>query len=83
MEPIAERPPLGRLSHAILSGVAVLVTSLSIAICAAAPEFIWQGLRVTLGHPHWIDLVGALLIGLNLVFFIEPAMKRNRCYEAT
>ena len=76
--PTTERPPLGRLAPLIPKGVAVLVTALSIAICAAAPEFIWRGLHVTLGHPHWIDLVGALLIGLNLVFFIEPAMKRFR-----
>lgn len=66
------------MGHMVLTGVAVLVTSLSIAVCAAAPEFIWQGLQIVLSEPHWLDLVAALVIGLNLVFFVEPAMKRFR-----
>lgn len=62
----------------MFASIAVLVTSVSIAVCAAAPEFIWQGMRIALTRPHWADLVSALLIGLNLAFFIEPAMRRLR-----
>jgi hypothetical protein len=74
----AERSPLGRSAHPVSAGIAVIVTSFSIAICAAAPEFIWQGMRVALAEPRWEDLAAALLIGLNLAFFIEPAMARLR-----
>jgi hypothetical protein len=52
--------------------------SAQVAICAAAPEFIWNGLLVVLADPSWGDLVSALLIGVNLAFFVEPAMERLR-----
>lgn len=52
----------------------VLSTSVWIAICAAAPEFIWQGVLVTVGHFSRTDLFAALLIGLVLAFFVEPLL---------
>jgi hypothetical protein len=76
--PSTDRSPIRRFAHAMFASIAVLVTSVSIAICAAAPEFIWQGMRIALTQPHWLDLVSALLIGLNLAFFVEPAMGRLR-----
>jgi hypothetical protein len=76
--PSTDRSPIRRFAHAMFASIAVLVTSISIAICAAAPEFIWQGMRIALTQPHWLDLVSALLIGLNLAFFVEPAMGRLR-----
>ena len=60
------------------AGASVLITSLWIAICAAAPEFIWQGLRIAFEHPSWADVLSALLIGLILAFFVEPATERVR-----
>lgn len=60
------------------AGASVLITSLWIAICAAAPEFIWQGLRIAFEHPSWADALSALLIGLILAFFVEPATERVR-----
>jgi hypothetical protein len=57
---------------------AVLIVSLWVAICAVAPEFIWQGLRIAYAHPGWSDLLSALLIGLILAFFVEPATERIR-----
>ena len=74
----SERSQSGRSAHPVSAGIAVIVASLSIAICAAAPEFIWQGMQIALAEPRWEDLASALLIGLNLAFFIEPAMGRLR-----
>jgi hypothetical protein len=76
--PSTDRSSIRRFAHAMFASIAVLVTSFSIAICAAAPEFIWQGMRIALTQPHWLDLMSALLIGLNLAFFIEPGMGRLR-----
>jgi hypothetical protein len=55
-----------------------LAASLWIATCGAAPEFIWQGLRIALAHPSWTELYSALLIGLILAFFVEPLMEHIR-----
>lgn len=53
-----------------------LVAASWVAICAAAPEFIWQGLRLALGHLTRPDLLSALLLGAILAFFVEPIMRR-------
>jgi hypothetical protein len=55
---------------------AALVAALWVAICAAAPELIWQGLRIAAGHLTRADLVEALLLGVILAFFVEPLMRR-------
>jgi hypothetical protein len=52
-----------------------LISAFWIAICAASPEFIWQGLRVGLGHFTRADLLSALLLGLILAFFVEPLIR--------
>jgi hypothetical protein len=54
---------------------AALISALWIAICAAAPEFIWQGLWIALNHFSWADLASALLIGVILAFFVDPLMR--------
>jgi hypothetical protein len=59
-------------------GASVFITSLWVAICAVAPEFIWQGFRIAYEHRDWSDLFSALLIGLILAFFVEPATERIR-----
>jgi hypothetical protein len=56
----------------------VFITSMWVAVGAVAPEFIWQGLRTAYEHPDWSDLLSALLIGLILAFFVEPATERVR-----
>ena len=63
-------------SSGALVGASSLVFALWIAICAAAPEFIWQGIGIGLGHVSRADLLSALLIGLILAFFVEPLMRR-------
>ncbi len=55
-----------------------LISALWIGISSAAPELIWQGLKIALAHPSWADLVSAVLIGLVLAFFIEPVMESAR-----
>lgn len=57
---------------------AMLVCAFGIAICAAAPEFIWQGLGIFFGHATWTNLVSALLIAVVFVAFIEPILDRAR-----
>jgi hypothetical protein len=74
----APRPLWTRLASVGLAGTAALISSLWIAICAAAPEFIWQGARIARDHLTQADILSALLIGLVLDFFIEPAMERMR-----
>ena len=59
-----------------LAGTSAVISALWVAICAAAPEFIWQGLRIGLGHFTRADLLSALLIGVILAFFVEPLMRR-------
>jgi hypothetical protein len=66
------------LAKVLFVGTSALAASLWIAICCAAPEFIWQGLRIALVHPSWTELFSALLIGLILAFFVEPIMERVR-----
>jgi hypothetical protein len=66
------------LAKVLFVGTSALATSIWIAICCAAPEFIWQGLQIALAHPSWTELFSALLIGLILAFFVEPIMERVR-----
>jgi len=71
-------PTLRAGPSAIVVGATALICSLWISICAAAPEFIWQGIKIALAHPSWADFLAALLIGLILAFFIDPIMDRLR-----
>jgi hypothetical protein len=57
---------------------AVVVVAVWVSVCAAAPEFLWQGLRLALGHVSQAELLAALLIGVVLAFFVEPLMERLR-----
>ena len=63
------------MSAGVLSA---LICALWVAVCAAAPEFIWQGLKATLHHLSREDIIAALLIGLMLACFVEPAAERVR-----
>jgi hypothetical protein len=63
------------MSAGVLSA---LICALWVAVCAAAPEFIWQGLKATLHHLSREDVIAALLIGLMLACFVEPATERVR-----
>src|ERR1700691_719423 len=66
------------LANAAMVCASALAAALWIAICGAAPEFIWRGLRIALAHPSWTELFSALLIGLILAFFVAPIMERMR-----
>jgi hypothetical protein len=55
-----------------------LISSLRIATCAAAPEYIWQGLAIAFSRRSLIDLLEARLIGLILALFVEPLIDRAR-----
>jgi hypothetical protein len=63
---------------ALVAAGGALISSLWIAICAAAPEFLWQGVVIAFRHAEVTDLVAALLVGLILAFFVEPLMERAR-----
>jgi hypothetical protein len=52
--------------------------ALWVAVCAAAPEFLWQGLFSLFGHFSLTDAAAALLIGAILAFFVEPVLERAR-----
>ncbi|MDR5799484.1 hypothetical protein P9250_05395 [Caballeronia sp. LP006] len=52
--------------------------ALWVAVCAAAPEFLWQGLFSLFGHFSFRDAAAALLIGAILAFFVEPLLERLR-----
>lgn len=66
------------LAPALSSGISALVAALWISTCAAAPEFIWRGLRIFLRHPSPETIASMLLIAIVLVFFVEPVLERVR-----
>jgi hypothetical protein len=59
---------------------ALLVAACWIAICAAAPEVLWQGLRDSFHHLAPADLLSALVTGMILAFFVDPGMERLRAW---
>ncbi|HWA80155.1 MAG TPA: hypothetical protein VG848_07560 [Acetobacteraceae bacterium] len=80
--PTQHAPLAPRLAQTLLASggaaASALASALWIAICAAAPEFIWRGLLITFGHIDRPTVLAALLVGLFLAFFIEPAIERLR-----
>lgn len=56
--------------------------ALWVAVCAAAPEFLWQGLFSLFGYFSFTDAAAALLIGAILAFFVEPVLERLRSRRA-
>ena len=54
--------------------------ALWVAVCAASPEFLWQGLFSLFGHFSLTDAAAALLIGAILAFFVEPVLERLRSF---
>jgi hypothetical protein len=77
LQPVAEYMQR-RPAAALLAGLSAATFSLWVAICTAAPEFIWRGLRIATGHIERADLYSALLVGVILAFFVEPLMERLR-----
>jgi hypothetical protein len=55
-----------------------LFFALWVAVCAAAPEFLWQGLFSLFGHFSLTDAAAAMFIGAILAFFVEPLLERVR-----
>ena len=49
-----------------------------VSVCAAAPEFIWQGLMLLLGHFSLQNVYSIILIGMILTVFVEPILERAR-----
>src|SRR5271154_6185252 len=78
MSPAVRPSVVARGVWAALAGIAATVSALSIAICAAALELVWQGLLLTFRHISRVDLLSALLIGLVLAFLVDPLMERIR-----
>jgi hypothetical protein len=52
--------------------------ALWVAVCAAAPEFLWQGLLSLSHHFTLVNAASALLIGAILAFFVEPVLEHLR-----
>ena len=66
------------LKQLVSAGSAAFIGALAVATCAAAPEFIWQGLKIVATHLSSATLVSAALVALLLVFFVEPILERLR-----
>jgi hypothetical protein len=49
-----------------------------VSVCAAAPEFIWQGSLVLFGHFSLQTVWSIALIGLILTVFVESILERAR-----
>jgi len=62
----------------MLLAASTLIAAFWVAICAAATEFIWQGLWLAGHHVTRTELLSALLVGFVLAFFVEPLMERLR-----
>jgi hypothetical protein len=73
---ISIRSRLRRLAALLLTVSTALISAVWVAICAAAPEFIWQGLSIGPGHFTRTDLLSALLLGAILAFFVEPLIRQ-------
>ncbi|HTW29760.1 MAG TPA: hypothetical protein VME92_21735 [Acetobacteraceae bacterium] len=65
----------GQLLSGLLAAAAALAAALWVAVCAAAPELIWQGSTIVAHHVTRADLWAGLLVGLVLACFVEPAMQ--------
>ncbi len=70
--------PASNIAPVFVTGVSVVIASLWVAICAAAPEFIWRGLKIAFSAPILTWLPSALLVGMILAFFVEPMMQYLR-----
>lgn len=70
--------PNARDVAALSGGASAVTVSLWVAICAAAPEIIWQGFRLTYAQLSWTEFGAALLTGMILAFFVEPLMQTIR-----
>jgi hypothetical protein len=77
---IGSRPDLREsgVREAVSAASAAVIAALAIATCSAAPEFIWQGLKIVATHLTSATLVSAILVALLLVFFVEPILERLR-----
>ncbi len=49
-----------------------------VSVCAAAPEFIWQGLLALIDHFSRQNVYAIILIGVILTVFVEPILERAR-----
>src|SRR5579872_3694411 len=74
----SDLPTRSNTASALVTSVSVVIASLWVSICAAAPEFIWQGFRIAFSEPIWTWLPSALLVGMILAFFVEPMMQYLR-----
>ncbi len=65
------RPPMRTI-------VSILIFSAWVGVCSAAPEFIWQGAKITVAHAHVEELWAMAFTGLVLACFLEPWFERVR-----
>jgi len=64
---------------AVCAGIIhALLFAVWVAICAVAPEFIWQGFLQIARHFSWSTVASALLVGAIVAFFVEPLIERLR-----
>jgi len=70
--------PLPREEGRAPGPIAHVAFALWVSVCAAAPEFIWQGLLQLGSHLTWYNLYSAAVIGVILAFFVEPILQRIR-----
>jgi hypothetical protein len=63
---------------ALSRGSAAVIGAIAVAICSAAPEFIWQGLKLVVAHMSSATVIAAILVAAILVFFVEPVLEYLR-----
>jgi hypothetical protein len=73
-------PRGSNIASVLVASLSAVIASLWVAICAAAPEFIWQGVQIAFSEPILTWLPSALLVGMILAFFVEPMMQYLRAY---
>jgi hypothetical protein len=68
------------MKETLSAGSATIVGAIAVAICSAAPEFIWQGFLLVVAHMSWSTVISAILVAVILVFFVEPILERLRAW---
>jgi hypothetical protein len=68
------------VKEGLSTGTAVVTGAIAVAVCSAAPEFIWQGFRVVATHISWATVTSAILASIIIVFFIEPILVHLRVW---
>jgi hypothetical protein len=68
------------MTETLSRGSLAIIGAIAVAICSAAPEFIWQGFLLVVAHMSWSTVISAILVAVILVFFVEPILELLRIW---